>query len=193
MNWAIGRRLPDYSIVKDLCTNLDISINEFFAGERIPEKEYKKKAEENLLNALENSVFTLKERIAFFKRKWQKEHFFGLILFMIVIVFFIIFGFIKDNGIQYLFMVIGLVSGVIENNRMMAYVEKNAYGKKNISIEEVRNSIDVFMEIKERIMRFKTKEEALKFLVHETNLSKKECSSAYDFIMKLDFDKFHKE
>ena len=40
-NWENGRRLPDYSIIKDLCSELDITINELFAGEYI--KQMKKK------------------------------------------------------------------------------------------------------------------------------------------------------
>lgn len=49
-NWENGRRLPDYSLLKDLCTILSISINELFLGERISEEDYKKKADENMIN-----------------------------------------------------------------------------------------------------------------------------------------------
>ena len=34
-NWENGRRLPDYSLLKELCDILSISINELFAGEKI--------------------------------------------------------------------------------------------------------------------------------------------------------------
>ena len=34
-NWENGRRLPEYSILKELCDILGISINELFAGEKI--------------------------------------------------------------------------------------------------------------------------------------------------------------
>lgn len=128
--WERGLNLPDVSIMQELCKILDITLNELFIGEKIIDEKYKEVADNNLLNALENSSFTLKEKIEFYKKKWEKEHFFELIIEMLVIVFFIIYGFIKDNGFQYLFMVIGFVSGIIENNRMMAYIEKNAYNKK---------------------------------------------------------------
>ena len=116
--------------MQELCKILDITLNELFIGEKIIDEKYKEVADNNLLNALENSSFTLKEKIEFYKKKWEKEHFFELTIEMLVIVFFIIYGFIKDNGFQYLFMVIGFVSGIIENNRMMAYIEKNAYNKR---------------------------------------------------------------
>ena len=49
-NWENGRRLPDYSIVKELCDQLGISINEFFAGKKVSEKDYKNVADENMVN-----------------------------------------------------------------------------------------------------------------------------------------------
>lgn len=128
--WERGLNLPDVSIMQDLCKILDITLNELFVGEKIIDEKYKEISDNNLLNALENSSFTLKEKIEFYKKKWEKEHFFELIIVMLIIIFFIIYGWIKDNGLQYIFMVIGFVSGIIERNRMMAYIERNAYNKK---------------------------------------------------------------
>ena len=185
--WENGKCLPDVSLYKTLCEILGITLNDFFAGEKIQEEEYRKVADENLLSALENSTFTLKDKIDFFKKKWEKDHVFELTLMMIVVVFFIIYGFIKDNGVQYLFMIIGLVSGVIENNKMMAYIERNAYGKNSkISIEEFRSSVDRLEEFQQTMKGFSSKRDAIQYLIKETNLSKKECIEAYDFIMKLD-------
>lgn len=129
--WENGKCLPDVSLYKDLCDILGITLNEFFAGEKIKDEEFKNKADDNLLNALENSSFTLKEKIKYYNDKWEKEHFFELILVMIVIVFFIIYGFIKDNGVQFIFMVLGLIYGVFEKNRKQAYIERNAYRQIN--------------------------------------------------------------
>ncbi len=124
-----GVCLPDVSLYKKICEILEITLNEFFAGEKIADETFKEVDDNNLLSALENSVFTLKDKIDFFKKKWEKEHFIELILIMIVISFFIIYGFIKNNGLQFLFMIIGFISGVIENNRMMAYIERNLWKK----------------------------------------------------------------
>ncbi len=128
--WENGVCLPDVSRYKEICEILDITLNEFFVGERLTNETFREVADNNLLNALENSAFTLKDRIDFFKEKWQKEHFFELVIEMLVIVFFIMYGFIKDNGLQYIFVIIGFISGIVENNRMMAYVERNTYGQK---------------------------------------------------------------
>lgn len=125
--WENGVCLPDVSLMKNLCENLGITLNELFNGERIPENKYKEVSDNNLLNALENSAFTLKDKIEYFEKKWEKEHFLELIIIMLIIVFFIIYGFIKNNGLQYIFMIIGFISGIIENNRKKAYIERNVY------------------------------------------------------------------
>lgn len=188
--WENGKCLPDVSLYKELCSILGITLNEFFAGEKIPDENYKKRADENLFSALENSVFTIKDKVDYFKRKWERDHLMELIFTMLLIVFFIIFGFIKDNGLQYLSMAVGFIYGLWENNRKMAYIESHVYGKKSdITIEEFRKSINCFIETKEILKQFKTKEEAINYLVKETNISKKECLEAYEIIMKLDLDK----
>ncbi len=192
--WENGICLPDVSLYKDICELLGITLNEFFAGMRLSDETFKEIADENLFSALENSIFTLKDKIDFFKKKWEREHFFVLILGMLIIVFFIIYGFIKDNGFQYLFMMIGFISGIIENNRKMAYIERNAYGKKSkISLDELRTSIKSLKEFKEKISEFKNKEDAIHYLMRETGLSKQDCLEAYNFAMKTDFDKIVKQ
>ena len=105
--WENGKCLPDVSLYKDLCNILGITLNEFFVGEKIKEEKFKEQADMNLFNALENSSFTLNEKIKYYGDKWDKEHFFELIIAIIIIVGFIIYGFIKDNGIQFIFMIVG--------------------------------------------------------------------------------------
>lgn len=189
--WERGLNLPDASIMQELCKILDITLNELFSGEKIPNNKYKEVADNNLLSALENSVFTLKDKVDYFKKKWEKEHFLELTFVMLIIVFFLVYGFIKDNGLQYLFMIIGFISGIIENNRMMAYIERNAYGKKSdMTILEFRNYISKLKESKRILNRFTTKKEAVDYLIRETGLPKEECSNAYDIITKIDFNKF---
>ena len=127
--WENGKCLPDVSLYKDLCNILGITLNEFFSGEKIKGEKFKEQADNNLFSALENSSFTLKEKIKYYGDKWDKEHFFELTIAMIVIVGFIIYGFIKDNGIQFIFMILGFTYGIWDNNRKKAYIERNAYKK----------------------------------------------------------------
>lgn len=47
--WETGKGMPDSSIMLELCSELDISVNELLSGEMIIMNNYDKKAEENLL------------------------------------------------------------------------------------------------------------------------------------------------
>ncbi len=185
-NWERGLRLPDYSIIQDLCANLGISINELFSAKLLEEHEFKKNADQNLLVVLENSSFTLKDKITYYKDKWQKDHFFELVITIILIATFIIYGFIKDNGIQYLFIVLGFLSGLYENNRMYAYIENHVYNRDGLTKEDLKSSLDKLKDYKDVLKKFETKKEALTFLQRETELPQKECSKVYDFIMDAD-------
>lgn len=129
--WENGRCFPDVSLYKELCNILGITLNEFFAGEKIDDKDYKEKADENLLLALENSSFTLKERIDFFTEKWKKEHRFELIISMIVIILVMFFGFYKDNGLQFIAIIVSPIWSIHQYNTMKAYVENHAYRKND--------------------------------------------------------------
>ena len=131
-HWENGRRLPDYSLLKELCDILSISINELFAGEKISNENYKEKADENLMNALENSSFSLKEKIAYYKKKWIKEHIFTFVIAMISWIVLVIS--LKIQNVD--FYLIGTIGGllallfyIVLYNRMMIYVENNAYKK----------------------------------------------------------------
>jgi transcriptional regulator with XRE-family HTH domain/DNA-directed RNA polymerase subunit RPC12/RpoP len=47
--WETGKGLPDASIMKDLCNNLKITVNELLSGELINKEDYNKRAEEYML------------------------------------------------------------------------------------------------------------------------------------------------
>lgn len=54
--WENGRGMPDISLIKPLCEELDISINELLSGERIAVEEYQEKLEDNILITIEDNV-----------------------------------------------------------------------------------------------------------------------------------------
>ncbi len=51
---------------------------------------------------------------------------------------------------------------------------------------EVKRVIEKFKEVKNILKDFCNKDEAIEYLVDETKLSKEECSTAYDIIMKIE-------
>ena len=53
--WECGNGMPDYALVESLCEVLNINVNELLSGERLPSKEYNKKAEENMMSLIQES------------------------------------------------------------------------------------------------------------------------------------------
>ena len=59
--WENGRGMPDISLIKPLCDELSVSVNELFCGERIREENISQKAEENIVNTLKYSKKKIKK------------------------------------------------------------------------------------------------------------------------------------
>lgn len=53
--WECGNGMPDLSLLIPICSILDISLNELFSGEKLNNENYKRKAEENLRELIENA------------------------------------------------------------------------------------------------------------------------------------------
>ncbi len=84
-NWENGRNMPDLSLLKPLCQELDITINELLSGKSLTSEEYPQKSEENLVKTLNytNQKLSNKNKIIaslFF--------FFGLLLILSAITIF---------------------------------------------------------------------------------------------------------
>lgn len=47
--WETGKSLPDASLMLELCAILEISVNELLTGEQLDKMDYKKTAEQNLI------------------------------------------------------------------------------------------------------------------------------------------------
>lgn len=52
--WETGRSMPDLSLFMPLCTLLDVTLNELFAGECIAEEKLKEKTDEILMDVITN-------------------------------------------------------------------------------------------------------------------------------------------
>ena len=79
--WENGRGMPDLSLMKPLCEELGISINELISGEKINKKEYQEKFEENVLNTINYSQKQIKK----VRNKF-------VIIISIIVMFLTIFG-----------------------------------------------------------------------------------------------------
>lgn len=123
--WERGLNLPDPSLMQELCSILDITLNELFAGEHLNEKEIKKQADKNILDLLKfNNDKTKKYKILIF-----------ITLMLLVISFTMIgknllikSGYMIDNNLRYSKL-------YIEDNDIIGDVDVNYFGKINIDFE----------------------------------------------------------
>ena len=127
--WENDNYMTDIEMLSLLSKEFDVSINELISGERFFEEDFKKAADNNLVMALNNSAFTLKEKIAFFKKKWLREHIATIVLCIVVWIGIMLW--VALNNSYALLGAIGSILAilfyVVLYNRMMSYVENNAY------------------------------------------------------------------
>ena len=77
--------MPDYTLIKPLCEELGITINELLSGEKIKEEEYQNKFEENILNTINHTNSKInKTKIIFYS-------ILGVII-LILSILFVFFG-----------------------------------------------------------------------------------------------------
>ena len=65
--WENGICLPEASIYEPLCKILGITINELFAGQKIMDEDYKKIADENLMQMLKYKLYSMSDKSITFK------------------------------------------------------------------------------------------------------------------------------
>ena len=127
--WENGNYMPDIEMLSLLSKEFDVSINELISGERLLLDDFKKAADNNLVTALNNSTFTLKEKITFFKKKWLREHIATIVLCIVVWIGIMLWVALNNSYalLGAIGSILALLFYVVLYNRMMAYVENNAY------------------------------------------------------------------
>ena len=61
--WERGNGFPEGSLLLPLCAALEITVNELLSGERVSEEEYRRKAEENMVNLVKEAQESKKKII----------------------------------------------------------------------------------------------------------------------------------
>ena len=144
--WENGNYMPDVEMLSLLSKEFGVSINELVSGERLATEDFKKAADSNLVTALDNSTFTLKEKIAFFKKKWLKEHIAAIVLCVMAWIGIVIWTALKLRGSD-AYPLLGAIGSmlailfyVVLRNRMMIYVEDHAYRAMPDKENETKNT-----------------------------------------------------
>lgn len=104
--WERGNGFPEVSLLIPLCSELDITVNELLSGERVSEKQYRKKAEENMVNLVKEAQEN--------KKKIILSIMVGILTIIAAVPLFIVAGmFDMSTGVRITFIAIGLVVVVI--------------------------------------------------------------------------------
>ena len=126
--WENGNYMPDIEMLPLLANELDVSINELLAGEKLSDQEFRKKADENIIAVSKSSAFTLDEKKSYFKKKWLKEHIALIIMCSVVVISFCTYVYAEKHMI--LVALTPLIAGCTYaylRNKMITYVEGKIY------------------------------------------------------------------
>ena len=120
-NWENGRNMPDLSLFKPLCEELDINLNDFLSGEKVKETEYQKKLEENIINTINFSNNKLR----------NENNFIGLILitFGVLISITAIAIFPSESSWGSIYSVVGAIISLVGISK---FTKRLTYGKRLI-------------------------------------------------------------
>lgn len=126
--WENGNYMPDIEMLGLLANEFHVSVNDLLAGEKIPDEDFRQKADEKTIGAAASSAFSFEERKTYFKKKWRKEHIslfvmIGLILIAALIIPLVI----NKPWLISLSPILAVVGHCYQHNKMMIYVENNLY------------------------------------------------------------------
>lgn len=101
-----GNGFPEVSLLIPLCSELDITVNELLSGERVSEEQYRKKAEENMVNLVKEAQEN--------KKKIILSVMVGILTILAAVPLFMVAGmFDMRTGVRITFIVIGIVVLII--------------------------------------------------------------------------------
>ena len=104
-NWENGKNMPDLSLFKPLCSELDISLNDLMSGEKVKEKEYQEKLEENIINTIDYSNKKINDKNNFISLM--------LIIFGVLISITAVAIFPSESSWGSIYSIIGLIISLL--------------------------------------------------------------------------------
>lgn len=100
--WERGNGFPEVSLLLPLCNELEITVNELLSGERVSEEDYRKKAEENMVNLVREAQES--------KKKIILSAVVAALTIFAAVPLFMVSGMIEmENGIRIILIVIGII------------------------------------------------------------------------------------
>ncbi len=126
--WENGNYMPDIDMFQILGEVFHVSINELLSGQFLSDEDFKKESDKNIVDISKESVFSCKEKILFWKRKWLKNHIALIVLLSVLYITICIYAYITKLAIMiFILPIAGLVFYIWLRNKMAAYAEYKTY------------------------------------------------------------------
>ncbi len=127
--WKKGHYLPNIDTFVQLSKLYDVSLNELVSGQRLDGRQLKAQADVNLIGAARGEIFPLRDRTAYWRRKWLAEH--RALLIFAAAAFLALFAALYMLWGQWPLFFSPLAGCIVYaglRNRMMIYIESHLYG-----------------------------------------------------------------
>ena len=119
--WERGNGFPEVSLLLPLCNELEITINELLSGERLQAMDYKKKAEENMVNLVKEAQES--------KKKIIMSAMVGVLVIVAAVPLFVVAGMFEMQvwtrvllmGIGFVIMVMGIAIACVLDREAGAF------------------------------------------------------------------------
>ena len=119
--WERGNGFPEVSLLLPLCNELEITVNELLFGERLQAMDYKKKAEENMVNLVKEAQES--------KKKIIMSAMVGVLVIVAAVPLFVVAGMFEMQvwtrvllmGIGFVIMVIGIAIACVLDREAGAF------------------------------------------------------------------------
>ena len=119
--WERGNGFPEVSLLLPLCNELEITVNELLSGERLQAMDYKKKAEENMVNLVKEAQES--------KKKIIISAMVGVLVIVAAVPLFVVAGMFEMQvwtrvllmGIGFVIMVIGIAIACVLDREAGAF------------------------------------------------------------------------
>lgn len=125
--WENGNYMPDIDMLLQLSDEYGVSLNELLSGRRLDGEAFRREADANLEAVCRKSPFSLEERCAYWKRKWLQDHRAAAVFQLLLCAAVPFAAAFRRPCPAVLLALAALGWYLVQRNRMMAYVERNAY------------------------------------------------------------------
>lgn len=129
--WENGHYMPDIATLQTLSEVFGVSIGEIIAGERLTDPQLRACSDQIILDAVANEAFSFKEKTAYWKKKWKREHLAGIaVQVLALLAAYAVIWFTEGSWRTFAAAAFPLVCCLLyacNRHRMMSYVEGKLY------------------------------------------------------------------